>query len=205
MTTSTTERTNGRSRSRKLKAILAGGLVLGLGAAITLAVWNDSEFATGTFTAGHFNMEGSLNGTTYSQHASSGAAAVLSFTANPTNMSPGDVEYAPFAVRLDATTTYSALVTVTMATTTGTLTDLTYTIIEPTAFGCDGTTTGTTLVAAGTALSTVPGSTTFNLSEGTPPTTAGAPMFLCFKVTAGSGLAPGQTGSATWQFAGASQ
>lgn len=53
---------------RKVLAVLAGGLVLGVGAAITLAAWNDSEFATGTFTAGSFNLQGSTDGTTYAEH-----------------------------------------------------------------------------------------------------------------------------------------
>ena len=47
-----------RRDSRRVKAVLAGGMVLGIGAAITLAAWNDSEFATGTFSAGHFGIEG---------------------------------------------------------------------------------------------------------------------------------------------------
>ena len=49
-------------RSRKVRAILAGGLVLGLGAAVTLAAWNDSEFAKGTFTSGSLNIQGSVDG-----------------------------------------------------------------------------------------------------------------------------------------------
>ncbi|WP_427996674.1 SipW-dependent-type signal peptide-containing protein, partial [Xanthomonas hortorum] len=31
---------------RKIYAVLAGGLVVGVGSALTLAAWNDSEFAT---------------------------------------------------------------------------------------------------------------------------------------------------------------
>ncbi|MEJ7649283.1 MAG: SipW-dependent-type signal peptide-containing protein [Nakamurella sp.] len=45
-----------RDRRRKFRAVLAAGLVLGVGGAVTLAAWNDSEYATGTFTAGTFNM-----------------------------------------------------------------------------------------------------------------------------------------------------
>ena len=195
---------NDRRRSGKIRAILAGGLVFGVGAAFTLAVWNDSEFATGTFTAGSFNMQGSTDGTTYTDHASIGAAATLPFTAPVTALSPGDVVYAPFAVRLDATTTNNATVTVSNAATTGTVTNLTYTLIQPSSFGCASGTTGTTLVAAGTAVSSVPGSPTFSLTMGTPPTTPGAPAFLCFKVTAGAGLAQAQSGTVTWQFNAAS-
>jgi predicted ribosomally synthesized peptide with SipW-like signal peptide len=192
-------------RSRKVRAILAGGLVLGVGAAITLAAWNDSEFAQGTFAAGTFNMVGSTDGTTYAEHATVGAPATLAFTVNPTLLSPGDVVYAPFAVELDATTTNDAVVTISNAATTGVVTNLTYTLIQPTAFGCASGTTGTELVAAATAVGTVPAATTFNLTKGTPPTVAGAPVFLCFKVTAGALIAQGQTGTATWEFAAVSQ
>jgi predicted ribosomally synthesized peptide with SipW-like signal peptide len=41
-----------RMQSRRLRAVLAGGLALGLSAATTLVTWNDTEFAQGTFTAG---------------------------------------------------------------------------------------------------------------------------------------------------------
>jgi predicted ribosomally synthesized peptide with SipW-like signal peptide len=184
-----------------VRAILAGGLVLGVGAAVTLAAWNDSEFAQGTFSAGTFNVVGSLDGTTFAEHPLTGSAATLPFTVAPTLMSPTDVFYAPFALQLDKFTTNSATVTIPTPTTTGVVTNLTYTLIQPAAFGCTSATSGTTLVTAGTALSAIAGSPTFPLTKsaaiGTSP---GATVFLCFKVTAGALLAQGQTGSATWQF-----
>lgn len=191
-------------RSRRTRAILAGGLVLGIGAAVTLAAWNDSEFATGTFSAGRFNLVGSTNGTTFTDHATAGTAAPLTFSVPAAAMSPGSVTYAPFAVQLDATTTNSAVVTVSAGGTTGTVTQLTYELLQTTTFGCTSATTGTDLVPAGTALTAVPGTPNFPLAAGTGGA-AGAPVFLCFKVTAGAGLVQGQTGSATWQFQAASQ
>ncbi|MCI0159284.1 SipW-dependent-type signal peptide-containing protein [Leifsonia shinshuensis] len=191
-------------RRRKVRAVLAAGLVLGAGAAVTLAAWNDSEFATGTFTAGTFNLVGSTDGTTFTDHATAGTAATLPFTVNAASLSPTDVAAAPFAVELAANTTNNATVTVTSAGTAGTVTNLTYQLLQTTTFGCTAATTGTTLVPAGTALSTVPASTTFSLAAGTGGS-AGAPVYLCFKVTAGPGLAQGQSGSATWQFQAASQ
>jgi len=193
-----------RRRSRQIRAILAGGLVLGVGAAITLAAWNDSEFAQGTFSAGTFNLVGSTDGTTFAEHATVGSPATLAFTVSPTLLSPGDVVYAPFAVELDASTTNDAIVTISNAATSGDISDLTYELIQPSAFGCASTTTGTELVAAGTDLGTVPASTTFALSQGTPPTVAGAPAYLCFKVTAGA-ITQGQSGTATIEFAAVSQ
>jgi predicted ribosomally synthesized peptide with SipW-like signal peptide len=191
-------------RNRKTRAILAGGLVLGIGAAVTLAAWNDSEFAQGTFTAGTFNLTGSTDGSTFTDHAATTTPASLGFTVNPTALSPGDTVYAPFAVRLDETTTSDAVVTVSNAATSGSVADLTYSLIQPTAFGCSATTTGTALVPSATGLGTVPGGTTFTLAHGTAGA-AGTAAYLCFTVTAGSNLTQGQTGTATWQLTAASQ
>ncbi|MFN3340157.1 MAG: SipW-dependent-type signal peptide-containing protein, partial [Dietzia sp.] len=41
-----------QDRARKRKALLAGGVVLGLGAAVTLAAWSDDVFANGIFNTG---------------------------------------------------------------------------------------------------------------------------------------------------------
>lgn len=190
-----------RDRSGIVRAVLSGGVVLGVGAAITLAAWNSSDFATGTFKAGTFAIEGSTDGTNYSNHSSTGPAD-LPFDVTAVNLSPGDTTYSPYAVRLAAGTTSSGTVTLQQGATTGTLTDLTYAIVETTSMTCDAAavTAGTSLVTAGTALGTVPGSTTFALAAGSPTSAAGAPEYLCIAVTAGSGLAQNQSATATWQF-----
>ncbi|MET8283424.1 SipW-dependent-type signal peptide-containing protein [Micromonospora sp. NPDC005174] len=193
---------SGRGRRRKLKAIMAGGIALGLGATITLAAWNDSEYATGTFTAGTFSMEGSTNGTTYAEHPTAGTAAALTFSTGFDSMSPGSVVAAPFAVRLTAATTYNATVTVASATPAPpAFVGLTYGIATVPAFAnCSATPTSPTwIVAQGTALNSVTGAVSFNLTQGTPPTTAGAPAFLCFVVTAGGTLVQGTSVTQTWQ------
>ncbi len=194
--------TSSRARSRRLRALLAGGLVLGLGAVVTLASWNASEYATGTFSASTFNLEGSLNGTTYSSHPV-GSPATLAFTVPATNLAPGDVVYAPFAIRLAANTSRTAVVTITSPSQTGVLTGLTYALIQPTTFGCTSATTGTSLIAS-VAVGSAAGASTFALGIGTPTTLPGAPVDLCFVVTAGAGLVQAQTGSATWDFTAAS-
>ncbi|MFG1881584.1 SipW-dependent-type signal peptide-containing protein [Micromonospora sp. NPDC049102] len=193
---------SGRGRRRKLKAIMAGGIALGLGATITLAAWNDSEYATGTFTAGTFSMEGSTNGTTYAEHPTAGTAAALTFSTGFDSMSPGSVVAAPFAVRLTAATTYNATVTVASATPAPpAFVGLTYGIATVPAFAnCSATPTSPTwIVAQGTALNSVTGAVSFNLTQGTPPTTPGAPAFLCFVVTAGGTLVQGTSVTQTWQ------
>lgn len=191
------------SKRGKIRALLAGGLVLGVGAAVVLAAWNDSEFATGTFTAGTFNLQGSTNGTSYADHSAS-PGATLPFTLNPSNLSPGDTIYAPFAVRLAANTTTGSTVSVNTATATGSVANLSYELIQPTSFGCSSSTTGTGLVPAGTALDGALSNVTFTLDAGSPASDPGGAVFLCFKVTAAAGLVQGQTGTATWQFAAAS-
>jgi predicted ribosomally synthesized peptide with SipW-like signal peptide len=186
-----------RRRSRMIRAILAGGLVLGVGAAVTLAAWNDSEFVTGTFTAGTFNLEGSTtNGTTFTDHATSPGGA-LAFTVPATALSPTDSVQAPFAVRLAANTTNAANVVVSADSTTGSVANLTYTLTIHSAFGCTaGTITSTPI--SGSALTA--GTTSFALPVGSPTSNPGAPVYVCFTVTAGAGLVQGQTGTATWKF-----
>ncbi|MDH6470846.1 putative ribosomally synthesized peptide with SipW-like signal peptide [Micromonospora sp. H404/HB375] len=189
-------------RRRKLKAVLAGGLALGVGATISLAAWNDSEYATGTFTAGSFSIEGSTDDTTYAEHSTSGTAAALAFSTGFDNISPGDVVAAPFAVRLTAATTYDATVTVGSATPDlPAFTGLTYGIATvPTFADCSATPTSPTwIVAQGTALDSVAGAVPFNLTQGTPPTTPGAPAYLCFVVTADAALVQGSSVTETWQ------
>jgi predicted ribosomally synthesized peptide with SipW-like signal peptide len=210
MATSAPERTTNhtrQNRSRRFRAILAGGLVLGVGAAVTLAAWNDSEFAQGTFTAGSFNMVGSTDGTTFTDHATAavGTVATLPFTVPAVNLTPGDTTYAGFAVRLTAATTTDAVVTVSNSATTGVVTNLSYTVIDTGAtFGCTADSTGTALIPAATAIGTVPASTTFTLPKGVSTGVDGVAHNLCFKVTAGPGLTQGQSGTATWQFLAAS-
>jgi predicted ribosomally synthesized peptide with SipW-like signal peptide len=188
-------------KAPKVRAILAGGLVLGVGAAITLAAWNSSEFAQGTFTAGSFNLQGSTNGTSFAENPV-GSPATLGFTTNPTNLSPGDVVSAPFAVRLDAASSYDATVTISTEGSTGSLAGLTYELTQSDAFGCAEAVTET-LVAAGQTLGTTPASVTFPLTQGAD-TDPGAPVNLCFRVTAGA-VVQAQTGSTTWEFAAQSQ
>ena len=185
-----------RGRSTRIKAIPAGGLALGLGAAVTLAAWNDSEFATGSFATGGFDMRGSLNGTTFTDHATTGTAAALSFAVNPGSLTPGDTVYAPYAVRLMGNSTTGATVSIT-STTTGTVTGLTYRIIAPSSFGCTSATTGTAIVGTAIAVGTAAGGTQFTLPAGTGGAD-GAITNLCFQVIAGAGLAQNQMGTVTW-------
>lgn len=87
-------------RFSRIRAILAGGLVLGVGGSLTMAAWIDSEFGQTTFTASRFATEGSVNsGTTW---ADSTLASPLTFAFPAGGMSPSTVKYAPFWVRTKA-------------------------------------------------------------------------------------------------------
>ena len=198
------ESKNRVAKAPKIRAVLAGGLVLGIGAAVTLAAWNDSEFAKGTFTAGAFNLEGSTDGTDFTQPSTASNPASLGFTVDPDDLSPGDTVEAPFAVRLNAASTNNATVTVSTETSTGTLSGLTYSLTQSTDFGCDETVTST-LVQPTQALGTTPGNAAFSLAKGSAVEDPGAPVNLCFRITAGATLPQSQTGTTTWEFAAESQ
>lgn len=99
MTTRRQLREARRRRSRKVRAVLAAGVVFGVGAAATLAAWNDSEHATGTFTASTFGIQGSTDGTTYTDHPNDSSAASLMLSSGFDGMSPNTDVYAFFSVR----------------------------------------------------------------------------------------------------------
>ncbi|WP_194765236.1 SipW-dependent-type signal peptide-containing protein [Microbacterium sp. UFMG61] len=193
---------------RKVLAVLAGGVVLGVGVGVTLAAWNDSEFATGTFTAGSFNLEGSTTSATadYADHnvddGDAAASLVFQLPEVAASMSPGDVVYAPFWVRLDSTTTNDATLIPAGITagSGGNEPHLSYTVtaIDP-GDACDATATGT-VVASGATLSAQTGATSVPLAQGATAGTPGTPVQLCFAVTAGAGLEQGETAVATWEF-----
>lgn len=168
----------------KVRAILAGGLVLGVGAAITLAAWTDNEWARGIFASGQFGIEGSTNGTTWADHPTSGTPATLSFQVGADKLAPGSVVYAPFAVQLKTGSTNAANVTVAQDNASA-IVGTTATYVYTTSATCNATT-----YAAGTNAN----GTSFSLAAVTTPT------YLCFRVTAGPTLAPAATGSFTWTF-----
>ncbi|UYY81987.1 SipW-dependent-type signal peptide-containing protein [Arthrobacter sp. YA7-1] len=194
---------NKGSRSRKARAILAGGIVLGVGAAVTLAAWNDSEFVTGTFNAGHFSVQGSTDGTAFSDHVS-GSPATLSFSTGFDKLSPSTTVAAPYVLHLDKDTVYDATVSVNSAASSGTAaSQLTYGIVEVASVAdCTPSAVGvSTIVPAGTALNSVDGATPFGLTKPvTPGTSPGSDQFLCLQVTAGAGLVQGSSAVGTWEF-----
>lgn len=193
---------------RKILAVLAGGLVLGVGTAVTLAAWNDSEFARGTFTAGTFNLQGSAAGNVdanYSDHNSSGTAATLAFSVPVNNMAPGDIVYAGYWVRLAAGTTTGATLTADGTTADAAATSnsghLSYAVYQlaPGAT-CNATTATGTPIATGATLDVQTGATPVALTQGANASTAGTAVQLCIRVTADTSLQPSLVTNATWKF-----
>lgn len=99
-------------RRRKGKALLAGGLVLGVGATATFAAWTDQEEATGEFHAGQFaieaNVDGQWQGTNQMQFEAS-------------SLFPGEDAYAPVLIRTTPDTTVDGELTVAGSGAEGTL------------------------------------------------------------------------------------
>ena len=108
--TSDQDATPDRRRRRKLLAITSGGLVLGIGAAITLAAWTDRESARGDFNAGEFGLESSDDGTNFTDTTAPNEPLVLTFDSLADNLSPNDSASATYAIRLDRSASYTASV-----------------------------------------------------------------------------------------------
>ncbi|KJL29706.1 SipW-dependent-type signal peptide-containing protein [Microbacterium oxydans] len=204
MTTRSSMREARRLRSRRIRAVLAGGLVFGIGAAATLAAWNDSEYAAATFQAGRFDIVGAVDGATFASHATTGAAATLSFALAPTAMAPGTTTYALFSVKT-ANPSVAGTLQLNAGTPggTGLATYLTYGVRTIAGTTCNGTTypAGTAVVADGSAL-TANGATTQAVTAN-----GGAPVNYCIAVTlptTAANAAQGLTMTQTWQFIGTS-
>jgi predicted ribosomally synthesized peptide with SipW-like signal peptide len=197
---------SGQGRRRKLAAVLAGGLVLTTGAVTTLASWSDSEFAGATFSSGQFDLEGSIDGgDSFGQHFKAAQAGQLAFDLNVNNLAPGDTVNASFPVRLAAGTTNNARLRLAAATVTGSITGLGVIVWQNTlSADCSAAYNPSFLVA-------YVDSTTFGpaiqptLSKGSPTSSAGAPVNVCFRVAASDSLPQAQSGSVSFQFVATSQ
>lgn len=193
-----------RGRHRKVAAVLAGGLVLGIGTMATLASWNDSEFAGATFTAGKFDLESSIdNGATYTTH--SWSSGTIAFTAPQANMSPGDVVNAAFPVRLAAGTTNNARLRMNSLSYSNTE-GLTVIVWQnTTSSDCNATYTPATMVATwGEAQGWTTGISP-TLTKGATSAVPGAPAYMCVKMTAGPTLPQGQVAWESWVFTATSE
>lgn len=91
-------------RNRKIAAIAAGLLVVGVGATYTLASWTDSEWVWGGANGNEpgvgterFDVEQLTEGTWHDDETNPGGA--LDFTAAALALTPGDTVFAPMSLR----------------------------------------------------------------------------------------------------------
>ncbi|MBF0673285.1 MAG: hypothetical protein IR160_11955 [Salinibacterium sp.] len=204
-----------RHRSRPLalrvRAILAAGLVLGAGTAVTLAAWSDSEFASGTFASGsELTLVGSTDGVRFS--ASSGAPGhSLAFSADVAGIAPDETIHAPFHLALaeGATGTGTAELTVASVESSDTAGSnsehLAWAFYElPDGAGCDAAAImGLTPLASAPTLASAA-----SVASGSVTLVGTEPVSLCASVTAGSqadGFESAASTTATWQFSAASE
>lgn len=206
--------TDSLHRSRKRKAILAGGVVLGLGAAATLAAWTDDVWVSGSFTAGSFNVQGAVNGMNWAEMNTPGTAGGLTFTVAPTAMTPGQSVYAPINLRVGPSAgQYDASITLPTAPSGPAISNaannaffsalrLSIYNVAPDNCNAAGTTGATVSGFSSVALTTVTTSQMITLNKNTTPNG------LCFKVTlpseAPTTVQGGTTGALTWNLRAAS-
>lgn len=192
-------RPTGRNAWTRVRALLAGGLVLGVGTTLTLAAWTDSEYSAGTYTASVFGIEGSTGGV-FAEHATTGTAAAMSFDAGA--MSPGAVAYGFLDVRTTAASTVGGTAALTESVPTGSTlitNNLVYRVaVVPAGTACSGAAYGGSDTGAGSV---------FAGASGPLGSAAQDTVRFCFRVTMAAGTpstAQGQSGTITWRVTGTS-
>lgn len=183
-------------KSRKARALLAGGVVLGVGASMTLAAWSDSEWASGSFGTGGFTFQGSTDGTDFSEHPDS-PGATLDFSMNPAAMTPGDSVTATYWVKATgASPTVTIKKPVIAGVAPANLTDA-----LTVQYYADAACSGTAATTSGTLTGTSP---VDDYALGTAADGVAVPT--CIKITLDSNYtspAGETTGAVSWEFAAA--
>lgn len=211
LTTAPPSRSRDVSRRRevllRVRALLAGGLVLGVGATLTLAAWNDAEHVSGAFEASVFGIESHVGARWTSHDGPPGATLTFSGGAG---MSPGTSRYAHVDIRTTKNTTVAGVVRLEAAAGSDVLAQvLEYRTVS----------TGSSQVCDATRFSGSPtwvagGPTTYIAGGQMPPTTPPQPPSdldaggattarYCFEVRIQPGADntyQGTSGTLTWQF-----
>lgn len=97
-------------RHHKVRALLAGGIVLGVGAAVTLANWTDTNWADGIFGGGTYRIESSADGVDFETQGGPEDAVELVWDADTTNAYPGQEFESTWFVRVTDESTYDGVV-----------------------------------------------------------------------------------------------
>lgn len=186
--------------SRRSRALLAGGVVLGIGATATLAAYSDSEWASGAFSASpvvNLTLEGSPDGSAWSSDV------IMNATLDASRMIVGQTYYSPLYLRTTGTTNVDANVEVSLPDLKGSteLADrVSVNIVQPANNECNSNTVGDP-IGGGKNLeaATTPAEDSIIISHGSDGDPSAATM-ICFQYTLNS--RPGDliphTVSATW-------
>lgn len=204
------ERPQRPPRAARWRAVLAGGLVLGVGGAVTLASWNDTEAASGTFGSSVFALESQSGGSpSYASHPGP-PYATLTFAA--TAMSPAVSHYAWLNVRTTPASTVGGEVRLTGVSSEGALAPaLEYRAVRTAsshpASPCDAsafTASATYIAGSATTWAALSGTPT---AVANPVGAAGAAIGFCFDVRIAPGASnsfQGTNATSTWTFTGMS-
>lgn len=186
--------------SRRSRAFLAGGVVLGISATATLAAYSDSEWASGTFSASpaiNLTLEGSPDGTAWSRNVT------MTTTLDARKMVVGQTYYSPLYLRTTGTTNIDANVKVDLPALDGStaLADgISVNIVKPTNNECSSNTLGNSIGGGITLGATAtPAENSIIISHGSDGDPSAASM-ICFQYTLNSrpsDLIPHNV-SATW-------
>lgn len=202
-----------RRVSVRVRAAIAGGLALGLGAGFTLAAWNDAELAKATFTASRFGTQSSVNGGAYADNA---AAPGMALTLPVGGYVPNGATYTMVRIR---TVAQSVVGTATLGGATfsnnaggiALSSAMLYRVVRvDTAATCDAnafTAASPNWVVGGATsaalLSSGQNSGVVNPLAAATPSAAGVPTAFCFQVYLAADAPSGtqsQTATATWTF-----
>lgn len=210
------------SRSRKSRALIAGGAILGLGATATLAAWSDEVWVGASFNTDTFNVQGFSNSTEgWTDHSSARSPAI--FEPELGVVVPGATRsYSRFGLRMAPGSTIGAAVTIPQGVEASTpikankfrmrvVRSLSETCgLE--SFGSNATfVVGSSVTNSPDAFGTMvsaPKSTGnvdhISLPAGSPPSEAGAAVYLCYEFSLPNlpidGLTNGEAATVRWNF-----
>lgn len=200
-----------RRRWLRVRALLAGGLVLGVGAAVTLASWTDTEVGTGGFTASVFGIQGQGIGEGgYAEHPTA-PGAPMTFTQPAAGLSPEALTYGWLNIRTTPSTTVAGTVALTaVGNSGGTLPpQLQYrAVTTPIGTTCNAGAFGAGAVyIAGNASTKLEVTAVRTPAVQTPIAAGGAAIRVCFEVQMKAdapSTVQGATGTVSWTFTAAS-
>lgn len=188
---------------RRVRALLAGGLVLGVGATMTIAAWTDQELATTTVSAGTFSIVSRSDQGAFASHGPT--ETVLTVPLDATGLYPGIKKAAYVQVQasgtLPGTVSLSGVTVTNNANGVPTGADLALqNAIKVGVAVVAAPANCTTAITAGTALNTVPALAAQTLTV-SPLNTITYCIVLDLPADA-SGAAQGGTVKPTWTFTG---